>query len=83
MSKRKSLTEKEIKKMESNSYNILIANDMYIKNGTYTFTASQAEKYYSTLLDNISHTLKNGTSKQRDIAMKCLTNLKILPFRVQ
>lgn len=79
----RSLTVGEVNKAERNSYVVQIGNDLYRDNeGDLIFTASQAEKYYEILLNNILHTIDNGTAKQKAAAMKCLARLHILPLRL-
>jgi hypothetical protein len=78
----KTLTTAEVKKAEHNSFVILIGNDFYAKNGDYTFSIAQAEKYYEILLSNILHTIDNGNPKQQSAALKCLARLHILPLRL-
>jgi len=79
----KGLTTEEIDRIERNSYVIRIGNDMYAKDGQYVFSIAQAENHYETLLENILHTIENGSVKQRNAAMKCLAKLHIQPLRIQ
>ena len=87
MSKNKSpfvgYTLEEIRRSEANSFVIMIGNDFYNKNGDFTFTLAQAEKYYEILLENILITLDEGTPKQKKAALSCLARLHILPLRLQ
>jgi hypothetical protein len=79
----KNFTLEEIQRAESNSFVIQIGNDFYNKNGDFTFTIGQAEKYYEILLENILITLDEGTPKQKKAALSCLARLHILPLRLQ
>jgi hypothetical protein len=72
----------EVNRAERDSYVVLIGNDFYSCEGDMVFTANQAEKHYETLLNNILHTMDNGTDKQKSAAMKCLMKLHILPLRL-
>lgn len=87
MAKKKSpfrgLTLEEVNKAERNSFVVQIGNDFFSREGDFIFTASQAEKCYETLLENILYTLDNGNEKQKSAAMKCLEKLQVLPLRVQ
>lgn len=83
MSKRKGLSDKEIEEMECNAFVIQISADFYSKNGKYSFSPMQADKYYSIILDNILRTLENGESKQKKAAMRCLSRLHVYPLRIQ
>lgn len=78
----KGFTVAEVNKAERNSYVVQIANDFYNKDGEFVFTLNQAEKHYDTLLVNILYTLDNGTQKQKDAALKCLSRLHIYPLRL-
>lgn len=76
-------TTAEINKAERNSFVVQIGNDFYSNpDGDFTFTLSQAEKYYETLLSNILYTMDNGNAKQKAAATKCLMRLHILPLRL-
>lgn len=76
-------TVTEVNRAERDSYTIQIGNDMYSKDGNFVFTATQAGKYYETLLQNIIYTLDSGNPKQKAAAMKCLEKLRIHPLRLQ
>ena len=79
----KGLTIGEVNKAERNSYFIQIGNDAYRnQDGDLIFTLAQAEKHYETLLMNILLTIDEGSTKQKDAAMKCLARLHILPLRL-
>jgi hypothetical protein len=78
----KDFTVAEVNQAERNSFNIVIGNDFYAKDGEFIFTQSQAEKYYGVLLENILYTIDNGNPKQKSAAMKCLVRLHIQPFRL-
>ena len=75
-------TTAEINKAERSSFVVQIGNEYYSKDGNFIFTGSQAEKYYDTLLVNILYTIDNGTTKQVDAAMRCLSRLHIWPLRL-
>jgi hypothetical protein len=77
-----SLSLAEVNKAERSSYVLQIGNEFYNKDGNFIFTGSQAEKYYDTLLVNILYTIDNGTPKQVDAAMRCLSRLHIWPLRL-
>jgi hypothetical protein len=72
----------EVNKAEKNSYTIQIGRDFYSKDGVFVFTANQANKYYDVLLSNILYTMKNGDTKQKLAATKCLTSLHVHPFKL-
>lgn len=72
----------EVLEAESNSFVIQLGNNFYEKEGSFTFSIKEAEKYYDVLLDNILYTIDNGAEKQRKAALSCLATLKILPLRL-
>ena len=78
----KGLTIGEVNKAERNSFVLQIGNDLYNRDGEFIFTLAQAEKHYETLLMNILLTIDEGSTKQKDAAMKCLARLHILPLRL-
>ncbi len=77
----KNFSLSEINKIERSFYLIQIGNDFYSHDGDFIFSASEAEKYYEMLLQNILNTIDNGNNKQRAAAMKCLIRLHILPLK--
>lgn len=79
----KGFTTEEVNRAESNSFVIRIGNDFYQKDGNFTFSLKQAEKYYSILLQNILITLDEGTPRQKKAALACLVRLHIEPLRIQ
>ena len=79
----KGFTTEEVNRAEANSFVIRIGNDYYNKDGNFTFSLKQAEKYYEILLHNILITIDEGTPKQKKAALACLAKLHIEPLRIQ
>jgi hypothetical protein len=73
---------KEIEEIEASTYVIQVGSDLFHDNGRYTFSHRSAVYFHNKILNNLVNLIESGTAEQRDIALKCLAWLKILPLRM-
>jgi hypothetical protein len=79
----KGFTVEEVLKIERNSFVIQLGNDFYNKDGNFTFSESQVNKYYNSILNKILYAISNGTDKQKRDAIKCLSTFRVFSLRIQ
>ena len=79
----KAFTVDEVLKVESNSYVIQIGQDFYSFDGDFVFSIAEVKKHYNKILTNILDTIDNGTVRQKNAALNCLSRFHVLPLRIQ
>jgi hypothetical protein len=92
MAKKKKLTEKspfvghsieQIAYAEATSYVIQVGMDFFEEKGHLTFGYKQATTIYMKLLSALASTIKHGNHEDKQVALKCISTLQVLPLRIQ
>lgn len=80
---RSGLTLQEIQEAEENAYIIQIGTELYNYDGCFVFDQKEAHRLYNNLLAKIKLTIKNGEKEDREVALRCVAKLFVLPLRIQ
>ena len=77
-----SVTEKELRDMERNSYVIFLGGDFLVYDGYNSFSKKEVEAIYEETLNDILSVIDKGEEKDRQYALKVLGTLRIAPMRM-
>lgn len=76
-------TPEQIFLSESVLYIIQVGPEVFEVNGQWFFAKKSATTYYNRIIKELLNQLHNGTNKQKNRAKKLLTDVKIVPLRMQ
>ena len=72
----------EVVKTETGSYYIQIGDGMFeSEQGKLAFTKERAEAFFQQIMDGLVEMRKTGSQEDKDEAMFCLMNFRIIPLR--
>lgn len=67
---------------EAGNYYIQIGDGMFeSESGKLAFTKDRADYFYMAVWEGLKDMLKNGNQAEREDALKCLLNFRIVPLR--
>lgn len=72
----------EVAKAETGNYYIQIGDSMFEnEHGKLAFSKDRAEAFYDQIMDGLAEMRKTGSKEDKEEAMFCLTNFRIIPLR--
>ncbi|NJO48228.1 MAG: hypothetical protein HC840_00770 [Leptolyngbyaceae cyanobacterium RM2_2_4] len=78
----KSHTIEEVMQAEAGHYYIQIGDGMFeSESGKLAFTKDRAENFYFQIWEGLKDMKANGSKKDREEALNCLLNFRIIPLR--
>ena len=84
MNKFNGFTDKELHRMESNYYCIMLGGDFQASGDIVTFTKAEAAKVYNGALRELTKSLQDSsTAKDSKYFQYLIGSLRIVPFRLQ
>ncbi len=68
--------------VEAGHYYIQIADGMFeSESGKLAFTKERAEDFYSQIWEGLREMRRNGNPEEKEEALQCLLNFRIIPLR--
>lgn len=75
-------TIKEVMEAEFGSYYIQIGDNMFeSETGKMAFQKERAEQFFDMVYAGLVHMYENGTQEEKEDAVYCLSNLRMIPLR--
>lgn len=67
---------------EAGNYYIQIGDSLFeSETGKVAFSLERAEHFYAVVFEGLRDMRKNGDDEEREDALKCLLNFRIIPLR--
>ena len=78
----KGFSEKELTRMESSYFCLIMGGDFVIENEIITFTQKEISKIYNSTLRDLLILTQDGSARDSKYAIDLIGSLRIIPFRV-